>query len=85
MSTPGRETGSMPPTGDVGSGNSDGGERLNPLESTPTVITAFPEGTVITYIAASDSISVAVTDMGNLYPCGTFRVGLPCSHLLLGS
>jgi len=85
MSAPGRETGSTLPTGDVCSGNGDGGQRLNPLESTPTLITAFPEGTVITYIAASDGISVAVTDMGNFYAWGTFRVGLPCFHLMLGS
>jgi len=72
MSAPGGETGRTPPTGDVGSGNGDGGEHLNPLESTPTLITAFPEGTVITNIAASHSISVAVTDMGNFYAWGTF-------------
>jgi len=85
MSALGRETRSTSPTGDVGSGNGDGGECLNPLESTPNLITAFPEGTVITNIAAGDSISVAVTDMGNVYAWGTFRVGLPCSHLLIGS
>ncbi|PWW75127.1 hypothetical protein C7212DRAFT_352480 [Tuber magnatum] len=53
---------------------------LNPLESTPMLITAFPEGTVITRIAAGDSISIAVTDTGRVYGWGTFR----CADGILG-
>lgn len=73
----GRETKYTPPMRDVGSdddSDSDGEEPLNPLESTPMLITAFPEGTVITNIAAGDSISIAVTDTGKVYGWGTFRV-----------
>ena len=73
----GRETKYTPPMRDVGSdddSDSDGEEPLNPLESTPMLITEFPEGTVITNIAAGDSISIAVTDTGKVYGWGTFRV-----------
>lgn len=49
---------------------------LNPKESTPTAVPSsfFPEGTVFTHIAASDSASFAVTDEGLVYGWGTFRV-----------
>ncbi|RPA97100.1 RCC1/BLIP-II [Choiromyces venosus 120613-1] len=81
----GRETKYTPPMRDVGSdddsdSDSDGEEPLNPLESTPMLITAFPEGIVITNIAADDSISIAVTDTGKVYGWGTFR----CSGGVLG-
>lgn len=49
-------------------------EPLNALESTPMPVEGFPEGTVITRIAAGDSVSVAVTDQGRVYAWGTFRV-----------
>lgn len=49
-------------------------EPLNPLESTPMLVEGFPEGTIITRIAAGDSVSVAVTDTGKVYAWGTFRV-----------
>lgn len=52
-------------------------EPLNALESTPMPVEGFPEGTVITRIAAGDSVSVAVTDQGRVYAWGTFRVCLP--------
>ncbi|KAG0633802.1 regulator of chromosome condensation 1/beta-lactamase-inhibitor protein II [Tuber brumale] len=45
-------------------GDCDDEVPLNPLESTPMLITGFLEGTVITSIAAGDSISIAVTDTG---------------------
>ena len=50
---------------------------LNPKESTPTAIasTCFPEGTIFTQIAASDSCTLALTDKGLVYGWGTFRVG----------
>ncbi|CAZ85804.1 unnamed protein product [Tuber melanosporum] len=79
----GRETKYTPPVGDVGSdedSDSDDEEPLNPLESMPMLITAFPEGTVITNIAAGDSVSIAVTDTGKVYGWGTFR----CSDGILG-
>lgn len=49
---------------------------LNPKEATPTAIpsTSFPEGTVFTQVAASDSCSFAVTNDGLVYGWGTFRV-----------
>jgi regulator of chromosome condensation len=49
---------------------------LNPLESTPTAIPsgAFPEGTVFVEVAAADSASFALTDDGQVYGWGTFRV-----------
>ena len=50
---------------------------LNPKESTPTAIasTSFPEGTIFTQVAASDSCTLAITDKGLVYGWGTFRVG----------
>lgn len=49
---------------------------LNPLESTPTAIpaSAFPEGTAFVEVAAADSSSFALTDDGQVYGWGTFRV-----------
>ena len=49
---------------------------LNPKEATPTAIPSksFPEGTIFTQVAASDSCSFAVTDDGLVYGWGTFRV-----------
>jgi len=46
---------------------------LNEDESTPKLV-EFPEGTVITRIAAGDSLSLAVTNLGQVYGWGTFRV-----------
>ncbi|KAL9017428.1 MAG: hypothetical protein Q9185_005246 [Variospora sp. 1 TL-2023] len=46
---------------------------LNPFESTPTAITDFPEGTVITKLSAGDSHTLALTDDGLVYGWGTFR------------
>ncbi|KAK7191453.1 GDP/GTP exchange factor [Paraphaeosphaeria sporulosa] len=48
---------------------------LNPLESTPTAISAdhFPEDTVFVDIAAGDSCSFALTSEGAVYGWGTFR------------
>ena len=56
---------------------------LNPMESTPTAIasTSFPEGTIFTQVAASDSCTLAVTDTGLVYGWGTFRVGR--KHMLI--
>lgn len=48
---------------------------LNPLEATPTAISAehFPEDTVFVDIAAGDSCSFALTTEGAVYGWGTFR------------
>ncbi|KAG0644543.1 hypothetical protein HOY80DRAFT_939989 [Tuber brumale] len=74
----GRATAHTPLTRVVRSGDDDDSDSdeevpLNPLENTPMLITGFPEGTVITSIAAGDSISIAVTDTGRVYGWGTFR------------
>ncbi|KAF2457999.1 regulator of chromosome condensation 1/beta-lactamase-inhibitor protein II [Lineolata rhizophorae] len=55
--------------------DSDEGTALNPRESTPAAIPAesFPEGTVFTQVAASDSATFALTDEGFVYGWGTFR------------
>ena len=49
-------------------------ESMNKLESTPMEVTGFPPGTVITKIAAGDSISIALTNTGKVFGWGTFRV-----------
>ena len=61
------------------SGSSDDDSALNPYESTPTAISSewFPEGTVFAEVAAGDSSSFALTDDGQVYGWGTFRVKLP--------
>ena len=49
---------------------------LNPYECTPTAIpsNSFAEGTVFVEVAAGDSSSFALTDDGQVYGWGTFRV-----------
>ena len=49
---------------------------LNPLETNPraAVMDNVPEGTVFVQVAAGDSITLALTDDGFVYGCGTFRV-----------
>lgn len=56
--------------------DSDNDTGLNPHESTPTAIPsdAFPEGTTFVEVAAGDSSSFALTDEGQVYGWGTFRV-----------
>ncbi|KAL8715025.1 MAG: hypothetical protein Q9220_000982 [cf. Caloplaca sp. 1 TL-2023] len=46
---------------------------LNPFESTPTAIIAFPEDTVIVKLSAGDSHTLALTDDGRVFGWGTFR------------
>ena len=78
----GRDTTWTPPENDDMDMDSDDedGEQLNPRESVPGLVEGFPEGTVITKIACGDSITVAVTDKGQVYAWGTFRVHTPCFH-----
>lgn len=56
--------------------DSDSDSGLNPLESTPAAVPSeyFPEDTVFVQVAASDSASFALTDVGSVYGWGTFRV-----------
>lgn len=56
---------------------------LNPHESTPTAIpsSVFPEGTVFVEVAAGDSSSFALTDDGQVYGWGTFRVSMHVTDL----
>lgn len=56
--------------------DSDDDIALNPHESTPTAIPseAFPKDTVFVEVAAGDSSSFALTDDGQVYGWGTFRV-----------
>ena len=58
------------------SDDSDDDAGLNPHESTPTAIPSdkFPEGTVFVQVAAGDSTTFALTDDGQLWGWGTFRV-----------
>ena len=50
---------------------------LNPKESTPTAIPsdAFPENAAFVQVAAGDSTTFALTDDGQVWGWGTFRVG----------
>lgn len=64
----------MDDNSDSDSDDDDSG--LSPREATPTAIpaTAFPKGTVFVEVAATDSSSFALTDDGQVYGWGTFRV-----------
>ena len=68
--------------------NSDDEEEdsgMNPLEAAPGPVSLenIPEGTVFTRVAAGDSVTMAVTNTGLVYGCGTFRVS-PCLLSLTG-
>ncbi|KAI9714622.1 MAG: hypothetical protein M1828_001159 [Chrysothrix sp. TS-e1954] len=60
---------------DSSSSSSSEGGALNPLECTPTAIdaSAFPEDTVFTAVAATDSATFVLTDDGHVYGWGIFR------------
>jgi regulator of chromosome condensation len=51
---------------------------INPRESTPEAIPedSFEEGTTFVQVAATDSASFALTDDGQVYGWGTFRVSV---------
>ncbi|KKZ64568.1 hypothetical protein EMCG_00237 [[Emmonsia] crescens] len=61
--------------GDDSDSDSDSDSGLNPRESTPAAVPSdsFPEDTVFVQVAASDSASFALTDVGTVYGWGTFR------------
>ena len=50
--------------------------QLNPIESTPTEVSAkhFPQGTTFSQIAAGDSTTFVLSTDGLVYGWGTFRV-----------
>lgn len=69
--------------------DSDDESGLNPYESTPTPIPSesFAEGTIFVEVAAGDSSSFGLTDDGQVYGWGTFRVSfllLPLRSFLVG-
>ena len=62
--------------------DSDNSEtELNPRESTPSAIdeSCFPTGTTFTQVAAGDNATFALTEKGQVYGWGTFRVKTPAS------
>lgn len=65
------------------SSDSEDDADLNPKESTPAAVKAasFPPGTRFTQVAAGDSSTFVLTDEGQVYGWGTFRVrfAIPCS------
>ena len=69
---------------DVADNNSDSDtgsdSGLNPLEATPAEVPqdSFPVGTVFVQLAAGDSTTFALTDEGDVWGWGTFRV---CNHV----
>ena len=54
------------------SDSEDGDSGMNPLESTPAKVD-FPPNTKIVQVSAGDSISLALTDDGQVYGWGCFR------------
>jgi len=66
---------------DTAAVSTDAVDDLNPLESIPAPIpeSSFPPGTKFVQVAAADSLSLALTDMGLVYAWGTFRVSLTIS------
>jgi regulator of chromosome condensation len=77
---------------DADSDSSDDGDEdsgLNPKESTPTAIpgSLFPAEVNFVQVAASDSASFALTENGQVYGWGTFRVSesLPLAMALTKS
>lgn len=47
---------------------------LNPIESTPAKVVGVPDDLVFVQVAASDSLSLALTSEGRVWAWGTFRV-----------
>lgn len=82
----GRDTewdGGLVDVDDNKSDDSSDDAELNPREATPTPVefADLPEGTVFTQVAAGDSTTFALTDTGQVYGWGTFRVSLTPTHL----
>lgn len=62
--------------GGSGSDSEEEDGELNPHECSPTEVPAkhFPKGTVFTQVTAGDSCSFVLTESGNVYGWGSFRV-----------
>ncbi|QSL64634.1 hypothetical protein MERGE_001936 [Pneumocystis wakefieldiae] len=60
--------------------DSDDEQMLNPKDSVPGKVEGIPDGVKIVRVACGDSISVAITDQGQVYAWGSFR----CSDGILG-
>ena len=58
---------------DISDNSDDEDSGLNPYESTPAPVEGLPTGTRIVKVAAGDSISLALTDDGQVYGWGCFR------------
>jgi regulator of chromosome condensation len=60
---------------------------MNPLEAYPGAMSMenVPEGTIFTQVAAGDSSTLALTDKGHVYSCGTFRVSALLTSLVSDS
>ena len=78
---------------DIDDNNSDVSDEsdsgLNPLESNPTPVDAssFPDGTTFVQLSAGDNHTLALTDEGQVYGWGCFRVSTfaESHHVLDGS
>ncbi|KAG4302920.1 hypothetical protein PCANB_000763 [Pneumocystis canis] len=60
--------------------DSDDEQMLNPKDSVPGKVEGIPDGVKVVKMACGDSISVAITDQGQVYAWGSFR----CSDGILG-
>ncbi|CCJ29231.1 unnamed protein product [Pneumocystis jirovecii] len=60
--------------------DSDDEQMLNPKDSVPGKVEGMPDGVKVVKMACGDSISVAITDKGQVYAWGSFR----CSDGILG-
>ncbi|KAK9469456.1 regulator of chromosome condensation 1/beta-lactamase-inhibitor protein II [Lipomyces arxii] len=65
---------------DIDAEEDDDDGDLNPLESTPALVEHLPPDLIFVQVAASDSLSVALTSEGRLWAWGTFR----CNEGVLG-
>lgn len=54
--------------------DSDDEQMLNPKDSVPGKVEGMPDGVKVVKMACGDSISVAITDKGQVYAWGSFRV-----------
>jgi regulator of chromosome condensation len=81
----GRDTqwdGGLVDVDDNKSDDSSNDVELNPREATPTAVefTNLPEGTIFTQVTVGDSTTFALTDEGQVYGWGTFRVSSTSPH-----
>lgn len=60
--------------------DSEDEQMLNPKDSVPGKVEGMPEGVKVVRVACGDSITVAITEQGQVYAWGSFR----CSDGILG-